>query len=54
MKAKVLKMFRDKETGQVRQIGEIFDVSETRSKEILSAGDYIELVKPAKKKDTTN
>ena len=54
MKAKVLTRFIDKETKELHEVGSIIDVSETRSKEILAAGNYIEVVKTAKvKKEAT-
>lgn len=39
MKAKVLKQFRDKETGKVRKVGEIFTCNKSRFAEILKNGE---------------
>ena len=39
MKAKGLKKFRDKETGKIRKVGEIFTCSKSRFAEILKNGE---------------
>lgn len=49
MKVKVIQKFRDKETRKVRLVGEVFECSDKRFKEIESAGDYIEIVPEEKK-----
>lgn len=45
MKAKVIKAFIDKHTREYNEVGKTIDVSEARAKEILSSGEYIELIK---------
>lgn len=52
MKVKVLRRFRDKETMQIRERGAVIEVSEKRAKEILAAGDYIEVVENTKGRTT--
>lgn len=50
MKAKVLKAFIDKHTGEYHKPvpDKVIDVTEERAKEILASGAYIELVKDEK------
>ena len=50
MKAKVLNEFIDKETKKLNKVGSIIEVSESRAKEIMAAGEYIEVVKATKTK----
>lgn len=50
MKVKVLKKFKDKKTGKVRHVDEIFTVSKERYEEILKVGELIEEVKEETKK----
>lgn len=50
MKVKVIQKFRDKETQKVRLVGDVFECSDKRLKEIKSAGDYVEVVTPEEKK----
>lgn len=49
MKVKVIQKFRDKETQKVRLVGDVFECSDKRFKEIKSAGDYVEVVPEEKK-----
>jgi hypothetical protein len=44
MKAKVLIPFTDKETGQKRKKGDVFNVTAIRFNEIIAKGRYIEAV----------
>ena len=48
MKAKVLKSFRDKETGKVRKVGEEFTCTKKRFNEILSVDLLVEEIKEEK------
>jgi hypothetical protein len=52
MKVKVIMPFNDKESGKVRNIGEVFDVTQKRFDEIKKAGRFVVAVeqeeKPAK------
>ena len=52
MEAKVIKRFKDKETGEVRAVGDIFECTQTRFNEILEAGPFVEKVETAKPKRT--
>lgn len=45
MKAKVIVKFKDKETGKVRKVGEIFDCTKKRFEEILTVGKFVEEAK---------
>ena len=45
MEVKVLKKFRDKHTGEIRNKDDILTVSKKRYEEILKAGDYVEKCK---------
>lgn len=49
MKAKVVMPFKDKDSGKVRNIGEVFDVTKERFAEIKKAGRYVAEVKPEEK-----
>lgn len=54
MKVEVVNRFIDKGTKQLREVGETFDVTEARFKEISAAGKYVRLLpddggKPASK-----
>ncbi len=42
MKAKVLIKFKDKKTGKIRKVGEVFSVSKERFEEILTVGKLVE------------
>lgn len=47
MKIKVINSFRDKNTKEIHQVGEVLEVSDERGAEIISAGNYaIEIDKP--------
>ena len=48
MKAKVIVEFRDKETGELRKVGEEFTCNKKRFAEILSVGAFVEEVKNEK------
>ena len=52
MKVKVLKRFIDKETRQMHEPGETFELTESRLKEIQAAGDFIEVIKATRAKKT--
>ena len=57
MKAKVLKRFKDKHTGELHQKGTTITVSKERYEEILRVGPFVEAVKTGKtkeKKETGN
>ena len=45
MKVIVLKVFRDKETNEVRKVGEEFTCTKKRFNEILSVGEFVKEVK---------
>ena len=49
MKVKVVKSFIDKETKKVRALGETFECTDNRLKEIQKAGKYVEPVDETKK-----
>lgn len=49
MKVKVIKEFVDKHTKKLNKVGDSFECSETRYKEIQRAGSFVELVKETKK-----
>ena len=44
MKVEVTKRFIDKETKQLREVGETFEVTEARFKEISAAGNYVKVL----------
>lgn len=44
MKVKVIKTFRDKETNEVRKMGDEFTCTKKRFKEILSVGEFVKEV----------
>lgn len=46
----VKKDFTDKYTGQKRKAGEKHVITDARFREIQRSGDYVEVVKPTKKK----
>lgn len=52
MKAKVIVKFKDKETGKVRKVNEIFDCTKKRFEEILTVGKFVEEYKGDDKKET--
>lgn len=57
MKAKVLKRFKDKHTGELHQKGTTINISKERYEEILRVGPFVEAVKTGKtkeKKETSN
>lgn len=41
MKARVMMPFKDKETGKMRKVGEVIEVTPTRFKEIKKSGRYV-------------
>ncbi|MBR5879006.1 MAG: hypothetical protein IKY91_05590 [Akkermansia sp.] len=49
MKAKVLKSFRDRHTGEIYKVGKTLTVSRERFEEILTVGPLVEEVKAKKK-----
>lgn len=47
MKIKVINSFRDKNTKEIHQVGEVLEVSDERGAEIISAGNYaVEIDEP--------
>lgn len=47
MKIKVINSFRDKNTKEIHQVGEVLEVSNERGAEIISAGNYaVEIDEP--------
>lgn len=50
MKAKVLKKFKDKKNGKIRNVGDVIIVTEERFKEILTKGKLVEEYKEEPKK----
>ena len=55
MKLKVLKEFKDKETGEMRKVGEVIEVTDERGAELLNhplelVTESKEVKKPRKKK----
>lgn len=55
MKVKVIEKFRDKKTGDIRNVGEVFTASKERFAEILKVGRFVEAFvdepTPKKKKE---
>ncbi len=51
MKVKVLKKFRDKNTGEMYDPGQIIEVTKKRHDEILAVDKLIEVIPAAKKKE---
>ena len=49
LKVKVKKEFRDKHTGVIHPINEVFEATEKRVKEILSVAPLVEVIEPSKK-----
>lgn len=49
MKVEVIKEFVDKRTDDLRKVGEVFEVSATRLKEIQSKGEYVKVVSQSQK-----
>ena len=41
MKVVVIKKFKDKETGEIRKVGDVFTCKKKRYEEITKAGDYV-------------
>lgn len=54
MKAKVLKSFKDKHTGELHKKGSTITVSKDRYEEILTAGPFVEAIKTTKNKGAKN
>lgn len=52
MNAKVIKRFKDKDTGEVRAVGDVFECTEARFKEILEVGPFVEEIELPKPKRT--
>ena len=55
MKLKVVKAFKDKETGEMRKVGEVIEVTDERGEELLNhplelVSESKEVKKPRKKK----
>ena len=48
MKVKVKKDFPDRYTGKKRKVGEVFEVTGDRLREIRRSGDYVEVIKEDK------
>lgn len=53
MKAKVLKRFKDKYSGEIHEEGKIFIISRERYNEILEVGPLVEEVEVKKNKKST-
>lgn len=51
MKAKVLRRFKDKHTGEIYKVGEVITVSKARFAEILEVAPLVEEVVEKKKKN---
>lgn len=51
MKAKVLKPFKDKYSGEIYKVGEKITVTRERFEEIMSVGAFLEKVTNRKKED---
>ena len=49
MKVKVLKSFKDKYSGEIRQVGSTLTISRERYEEILTKGPLVEEIKATKK-----
>lgn len=43
MNVKVIERFKDRETGEIRKVGDVFDATEERCAEILKVGKFIEV-----------
>lgn len=41
VKVKVIKAFKDKETGKLRKVGETLEITEDRYKEIMKVGKFL-------------
>lgn len=52
MNARVTKRFKDKETGEIRKVGEVFECTKARFDEIRAVGDLVEEVELPKKRTT--
>ena len=52
MKIKVINSFRDKNTKEIHQVGEVLEVSDERGAEIISAGNYAVEIDEAKQAET--
>lgn len=44
MRVEVTKRFKDKYTGEMRQVGEVFEVTKERYAEIAGAGNYVSVI----------
>ena len=42
MKVKVIKRFKDKHTGEVHKVGDVFTVNKDRFAEIIESGKFVE------------
>lgn len=51
MKAKVLKQFRDKHSGEIHKEGATITISKDRYREILTVGPLVEEIKNVKRSD---
>ena len=49
MKAKVLKSFRDKHSGEIYKVGKTLNISRERFEEILTVGPLVKEIKIEKK-----
>lgn len=50
MKVKVIKKFKDKNTHDIHEVGELLTISKDRYNEILAVGDFVEEIVEKKKK----
>lgn len=51
MKIKVIKRFKDKNSGKIYKVGDVLTVSKERFAEIVKAGPYVEEYKEETEKD---
>lgn len=52
MNARVIRRFRDKETKEMREVGDIFECTKARFDEISAVGNFVEEVEIPKKRTT--
>lgn len=50
MNARVTKRFKDKQTGEIRNVGDVFECTKARFDEIKAVGDLVEEVELPKKR----
>ena len=52
MTVKVTKKFKDIETGEIRSVGDIVEMTKKRYNTVLAAGPYVEKVEKSIKKES--